>query len=191
MDLELLFQVCLPGLHITLGFFLRLFTLLEDECHKLDLELAALKSPLESDWASYTSYTSRVHQERVLLDKTDTLKTELRYLNQTLSYLVLHTTTSTIASPAITAVANLMKGRKAQLADLVSGLDNLPQVVLYYVIIILKEKELATLQKGKKAPRKDGPFVRHLWPLSMCLYRQAYYSGSFVGNHVHTALITP
>ena len=137
MDLELLFQVCLPGLHITLGFFLRLFTLLEDECHKLDLELAALKSPLESDWASYTSYTSMVHQERVLLDKTDTLKTELRYLNQTLSYLVLHTTTSTIASPAITAVANVMKGRKAQLADLVSfdsGLHNLLQLVLYYVI---------------------------------------------------------
>ena len=42
---RMLMQVCLPGLHITSGFFLRLFTLLEDECNSLDIELAVKKSP--------------------------------------------------------------------------------------------------------------------------------------------------
>ncbi|KAL5470750.1 hypothetical protein EMCRGX_G028763 [Ephydatia muelleri] len=33
-------QVCPPGLHITLGIFTKIYGLLEDECHTLDLELA-------------------------------------------------------------------------------------------------------------------------------------------------------
>jgi hypothetical protein len=32
-------QVCPPGLHITLGIFQRLFNLLEEECHMLDLQV--------------------------------------------------------------------------------------------------------------------------------------------------------
>ncbi len=31
-------QVCPPGLHITLGIFYRLFQLMEDDCHELDVE---------------------------------------------------------------------------------------------------------------------------------------------------------
>ena len=34
------FQVCIPGLHISLGIFNLLFTLLENACHELDLQLA-------------------------------------------------------------------------------------------------------------------------------------------------------
>ena len=33
-------MVCPPGLYITLGVFIKLYGLLEDECHNLDLELA-------------------------------------------------------------------------------------------------------------------------------------------------------
>ena len=42
-------QVCLPGLHITLGVYLRLFTLLEDECHALDVEMTLFSSPQSGD----------------------------------------------------------------------------------------------------------------------------------------------
>ena len=87
-------QVCLPGLHITLGVFFQLFTLLEDECHKLDIELASKTAPAQGDKASYVNYVSKVHQERALLDQKDTLVGELKFLDQTLSYLVLHTTSA-------------------------------------------------------------------------------------------------
>ena len=49
---------------------------------------------------------------------------------------------------------------------------------------------MAVLQKGKKEPRNEGPFVKNLdrtlATFNVC--RQAYYSGTFVGNHIHTAL---
>ena len=43
---------------------------------------------------------------------------------------------------------------------------------------------------GKGFPKADGPFVRGLEAAlkSFNVERQAYYSGTFVGNHVHRAL---
>jgi hypothetical protein len=97
-----------------------LFTLLEDECHKLDIELAARKSANERDKRSYVTYVAKVHQERTLLDQKDVLVEELKVLHQTLSYLALHTTTTTPSTdPAMVAVANVLKGRKEKLVDLV------------------------------------------------------------------------
>lgn len=59
-----------------------------------------------------------------------------------------------------------------------------------YCGFTIKEKELTTLLKNSKAPRKEGPFVQNLDKTlaSFHVCRQAYYSGTFVGNHVHTAL---
>lgn len=59
-------QVCLPGLHITLGIFMRLFTLMEDECHKLDLEMAESESmvPSAGDKQTYTNFTTLIAKER-------------------------------------------------------------------------------------------------------------------------------
>ena len=37
MAINISFKVCPPGLHITLGIYQRLFNLLEEECHQLDL----------------------------------------------------------------------------------------------------------------------------------------------------------
>ena len=49
---------------------------------------------------------------------------------------------------------------------------------------------MAVLQKGNKEPRNEGPFVKNLdrtlATFNVC--RQAYYSGTFVGNHIHTTL---
>jgi glutamine amidotransferase-like uncharacterized protein len=53
--------------------------------------------------------------------------------------------------------------------------------------IIATEKQL---KQGKKFERTEGPFVRCL-DASLATFnveRQAYYSGTFVGNHVHRAL---
>ena len=46
------------------------------------------------------------------------------------------------------------------------------------------------LQMGKKEPRNEGPFVKSLDRIlaSFHVCRQAYYSGTFVGKHIHTAL---
>ena len=55
-------QVCLPGLHITLGVFYRLFSLLEEACHNLDV--AATCQGMEilggATECSYRTMTSRL-----------------------------------------------------------------------------------------------------------------------------------
>ena len=48
-------QVCIPGLHISLGIFNRLYSLLENACHELDL-LQAEKDTGARDTRAGTSF---------------------------------------------------------------------------------------------------------------------------------------
>ena len=49
-------QICIPGLHISLGLFLKFYDLLLDECQELDVKIAQKKaagaSPLETSTCS-------------------------------------------------------------------------------------------------------------------------------------------
>ena len=82
-----------------------------------------MKSPEESGRRSYINYASKVHQERIILDKMKTLEDGLPFLNQTRSYLLLHTTTTTtstsVATPTIQAVTNVLESKKKDLIELV------------------------------------------------------------------------
>lgn len=51
-------KVCPPGLHITLGIFLRLFVLLEEDCHTLDLSMSVQGA---DTGPSYDKYASALH----------------------------------------------------------------------------------------------------------------------------------
>ena len=70
--------------------------------------------------------------------------------------------------------------------------DSSHQVVHTHALIILTLKCVFhlddTLIKGFH--KKEGPFVNSLEQAlaSFHVQRQAYYSGTFVGNHVHRAL---
>ena len=75
-------------------------------------------------------------------------------------------------------------------------MTNLQPLELCIIIIILEEKRLAVLAlavtKKKGLSRKDGPFIRDLYAAlaSFKVHCQAYYSDTFVGNHVHRALLS-
>ena len=84
------------------------------------MEMAKLKSPHQSDKSAYVNYATRVHQERVLLDQKEVLEEELKFLQQTLSYLVLHNTTASPSNPAVMAVSSVIKAKKGKLTDLVN-----------------------------------------------------------------------
>lgn len=74
-------QVCPPGLHITLGVFFRLWCLLEEDCHQLDLELAMHTSPKPTDRKSYAEYSALVKELSQLTER----RNELQQLNTTLN----------------------------------------------------------------------------------------------------------
>lgn len=73
--------MCPPGLHTTLGIFYRLWSLLEEECHQLDLELATWTAPQSIDRASFTRYSTSVKKRAQLKER----KLELEKYTATLS----------------------------------------------------------------------------------------------------------
>lgn len=165
---------------------MRLFTLLEDECHRLDLEMAELTPTVtcDGDRPSYTNFTAMIQRERELLDKKKNLEDQIKWLDQTLSLLLL---TSSSSSVPVKAIENVLKEKKQKITALVRNDTNTGQIIIFF---ITKERELSLVGSKKKLKRKDGPFVRALDAAlaSFHVCRQSYYSGTFVGNHVHKTL---
>ena len=73
--------MCPPGLHISLGIFFRLFTLLEDACHELDV-LATQQHTPGSAGPSYARYTDALLQQSTLQDSIETVKAQIKCLEQ-------------------------------------------------------------------------------------------------------------
>lgn len=65
-------QVCIPGLHLSLGIFNRLWTLLEEACTELDLRLA------EESCGFPGTGGSTFNQYSVLLEQMSSLKVQLK-----------------------------------------------------------------------------------------------------------------
>lgn len=182
--------MCLPGLHITLGVFFRLFTLLEDECHSLDIQMALSATPASGDRPNFSEYALAMQKERTMLDEKARLEGELKWCYQVLSRVVLNST-NPATDATVLAVASAIADNKKKVGELVSHLSKMG----YYreqPFFFSKDKDLASLAaKYKKGlTRKEGPFVRKLDAAlaSFNVHRQAYYSGTFVGNHVHRTL---
>ena len=108
--------MCPPGLHITLGIFLRLFVLLEDSCHELDL-LAELQG--SDAGCSYKHYITALRQQRALKDDAHVLEYNLKVLEQVATYTL--TTAPNLASvPAFQQVTSEITRKREQLQHLVS-----------------------------------------------------------------------
>ena len=75
--------MCPPSLHVTLGIFLRLFVLLEDECHRLDLSVSLQGS---NSGPSYERHATALHQQTELKTELHTLKNGLEILEQILTF---------------------------------------------------------------------------------------------------------
>ncbi len=54
-------QVCPPGLHITLGIFYRLFQLMEDDCHELDVAIREEEDSREKGGPYYMRWARQVN----------------------------------------------------------------------------------------------------------------------------------
>ena len=101
--------MCPPGLHITLGIFLRLFVLLEDTCHQLDLS-ANLQ---ESDCGpSYERYSAAFHKLTNIKDERLQLQNELNMLEQIVTF-----TATTAANATSNALFNNLASTVASMKE--------------------------------------------------------------------------
>ena len=111
-----LYQVCPPGLHITLGIFLRLFVLLEDVCHHLDLTAELNGS---EGGRSFERYSAALRQQRALRDEVLSVQRQLTILEQSATYTMV--VNPNIASlPIFHQLTTEISTRKGRLQQLVS-----------------------------------------------------------------------
>ncbi|KAL5481525.1 hypothetical protein EMCRGX_G021706 [Ephydatia muelleri] len=160
-------QVCPPGLHITLGIFTKIYGLLEDECHTLDLELALHSR--EDAHSSFSKYSHELQRLRMLQAELEQAQKSYDLSQQIATYV------SLVVGENDPVTVDFFK----QCEDKMKSLKQLETDVANCT---------ATVKKGFSI--KDGPFVKELDSAlqSIGVHRQQYFGGAFVGNHVHKTL---
>ena len=73
-----------------MGIFFRQFSLLEDECHCLDLEVAKRNVVQPDDRTTFGIYVSSLHQRASLQEEKDQLTNLINTINQVITYLALN-----------------------------------------------------------------------------------------------------
>lgn len=119
-----LLQVSIPGLHISLGIFLRLFNLLENAVHKLDCELAATSITTGSttsfaDHIQASEQLAKLKEDRVRVEQRATVVEQvitLSAVNQSASF----STTPLLVNAMLQEAAKL----RQELQTIVSMLTN-------------------------------------------------------------------
>ena len=146
-------QVCLPGLHITLGIYLKIYCgIIERYCAEVD--------HLINEDNSYHELKKLQIELSELEERRDLLQGEIDW------YTVLHT------------------DNIALIKDYQINLDEVENIIA--------EKEILIGEKQQGASHDDmsGPCVKSLdnTLAEIGVERQAYYSNTFIGNHVHMLL---
>ena len=82
-------KVSPPGLHISLGIFQRLFTLLEDSCHELDMKLSESTTTPTDSTTSFDDLIQARKDMKNLVSEYSQLDPLIRQHQQLLTYLLL------------------------------------------------------------------------------------------------------
>ena len=155
-------QIVPPGLHISLGTYLKYFNLLEEETHRLDLLLAE-----KSGETVFTVFTNIRSQIRNLLVSIEDKEQKIILVRDAAAHAIL-----------------LNPDNEQQIKDIYE-----PRLQHLTNQIAAKQEEVETL-KASEAFKECGPCENVLDKVlkSLTVARQAYHGKSFIGNHVHVML---
>lgn len=113
-------QVCIPGLHLSLGIFSRLFHLLEDACKQLDLELIARNSQIDLGGPTFQRYTALQSEVCELKERLSKEKQEAILLSQLSTYLTV-TVQSPAANPTVLQIRQEASAAQRRVVQTVNG----------------------------------------------------------------------
>eukprot|EP00731_Ephydatia_muelleri_P005220 Em0002g1396a len=186
-------QVCLPGLHITQGIFVKIFDLLEDACHQLDLQLAYTYTEESSSSSSFTKYAEELHKLEVAKAKLAEAQDAMVTLEEAITYIVIAHGEDSQITEFLMQQAEDMRQSVEKMVD--NSIIKKALCMTYMLTIITKHKQQEEIANTTKVTNKefaahDGPFVQGLDNAlqSFGVHRQQYFGGTFVGNHIHKAL---
>ncbi len=188
-----LLQVCIPGLHISLGIFYRLYELLEAAAHELDLLIAITLSrdpsqqhPLPHTFQEYVEFHRRA---TAVAEEANELFDHADFCDSLAHWSVLESEGEGESSEvqALRLEAQEARQRADEMVGLLHAVKQIRKDTYMYTRIHMQNRQISTLRQNEPFPVKDGPCVQQLEKelVEMGVQRQAYYSGTFVGNHVH------
>lgn len=111
--------MCPPALHITLGIFFRLFILLENAAHELDVR-GVLQGA--NCGAAYDEYVKSFRRKVDLEDKSINTRAEISVLHQLVSIYTVLTRNSAATSPTTITIFTQLQG---ELQDKMKELDDM------------------------------------------------------------------
>lgn len=112
-------QVCPTGLHISLGIFYRLFTLLEDACHELAV-LNTLQLQGSDSGATYKRYATALKQQSTLRDNIATVKAQATNLEQLLTLTLLNVPPGASQTTLVQQLTQNIAEKKGRVKEMVN-----------------------------------------------------------------------
>ncbi|KAJ8018727.1 hypothetical protein HOLleu_43131 [Holothuria leucospilota] len=154
------YKVCPPGLHLSLGLYLKHFNSFESACHLLDIKISqTLENSSQDLNADFLKTAEKYARARQLDEGADGL-------DDSANILIEHLATIQEQTTAVVYHQTIQEKLKER--------DNL-------------RNEAESIRKGAKLSFDKGPLVKQLDATlqKFRVARQAYHGKSFVGNHVH------
>ena len=163
-------QVCLPGLHITLGIFMKLFReVLEKYCREMDARILnhniVSRDDINFNDENYVNYVHLIRQRADLMYEKDDLMAVKIDLEEQLEWL---------------AVAQSEADEAVYQEEISAAQSRIDEI----------EMEVSEIDKQVKEDDVIGPCEKKLDCLlkEIGVERQAYYGNTIVGNHCHLLL---
>lgn len=116
------FQVCIPGLHISLGIFYRLFGLLEDAVHTLDFQIAPTSLTAQQQSVEIDNYVKALQKLEVKREEREKVLDKAKLTEQVL------TLSAVNQSNTFTITPTLVEAMVKEAAQLRKELENLVSV---------------------------------------------------------------
>ena len=121
--------VCPPGLHISLGIFFRLFTLLEDDCHQLDVS-HSLELQGSTAGSTFNTFVTVLQCQSALRDSMDRVTEQIVVLEQLL------TLTVVTLPPSAPQFTSLTQQLTTEINDKKQKKNEMVQAATYYIAIL-------------------------------------------------------
>ena len=201
-------QVCIPGLHVSLGIFHKLFKLLQDACHQLDVRAADYSgngvhhSLTAMGGDQYKKYVQAIQELDQKEEEACQQEEIVKNTEQLVTWMCLNETGNT---QVIDKMRHQISESKKQVIALVGACFTFLACCMHAIIMIIIintfackaitdnlhiQRAQVSMMTPPKFQQHDGPCVRSLDEAlkKINVQRQAYFGGTFVGNHVQKCL---
>lgn len=167
---------------------MKLWSLMERECHKLDLELAHQTRGQTGDRESFQKYSHTIHKLGELEEEREKAEHYSRTLDGAVTSIALQLNDAQNSPLLFELRKEALRARK-QLENVVYFINCLKyhNKLFYY---LFHQERITEKECQEEFDIEDGPFCRALDNAlaSFKVCREAYYGGTFTGNHAHKCL---